>query len=204
MATQTHTLAFTLQKVIGELSEKRLGQLLDNGYHLVQRINSEAVVFLTPDKNEQLILSPNSITCTINVDIVEEFINKPSSIVPVFETVLDILLLDPSGAINFQAERSHDNSVNTFDKSWEFLNSKGDFFEEGAISIGFRIPIVLPEQDIRGDIRIEPFLADSSKFFVSCALQTEKVYDMDQLTQKLDQMVRLFRIYEDKAATLYM
>jgi len=203
MASQTHTLAFTLQKVIGELSEKRIEKLQENGYHLAQRINPEAVVFITSDNNQQLILSQNSITCTINLDIVDEIINEPSSIISVFRKVLDILLLDPSGAINFQAERSHDNPVNTFDKSWEFLNSKGDFFEEGAISVGFRIPIILSEKDIRGDIRIEPFLADSSKYFVSCALQTEKVYDLDHLAQKLNDMVRLFRIYEDKAATLY-
>lgn len=203
MAAHTHTLAFTLQKVIGELSEKRLGQLMERDYQLVQKINTDAVVFLSPDKNEQLILSPNNITCTINMDLVENYLSDPSIVISTFEKILDILLLDPTGTISIQVEQSYDNSVNTFNKSWEFLNSKDDFFEEGAISIAFRIPIILNEQDIRGDIKIEPFIADASKYFVSCALQTERTYNLDQLTQKLNHMIRLFRIYEDKAATLY-
>lgn len=200
-----HTMALTLHKEIGELSENRIGLLVQRGFQVTHNDSGRIVILIANDGNYQIQLTTNSITIGLRTEIVEEFLIQPDQHFKIFENITDALLLNPVGIISFQMERSYDTNTDSLKKAWSFLQNPDIFQTESSITVGYRIPIVNSNypNTIRGEIKIEPFLQDSMKYFIALALQGERQEDLNSCLVTLKNILGIYRLYEEKAASMF-
>lgn len=204
MAAQIHTLSIALDKEIGELSEKRVSLLSERGFQVIQKVDGQLVVVVSGDGSYQLHITPNNIICALKLELVESFFNEPDEYFGIFSEVIDTLMLNPEGIIGFQIEKSYDAPQDTLERAWTFLSDPEPLmFNGGAISVGYRIPLAYKDYSLRGEVKIEPFFADSSKYFISLVLQSEVSSSLDRALESLKIIISLFRSYEDRAAQMF-
>jgi hypothetical protein len=199
---QTNVLNYSVQKIVGEVSEGKVKKICENGFSMSNFIVGQFAQFVYTRTGDILIVAQNQIIYAATAANVDSCIANPGKIIDVFSIILDILMLDVSNAnIEMTLERTYPSKVNTFRRSLSLLRE--DFSTSiGSQFIGFRIPFI--RENFQGEARFEPFFSDSSRYFLGCKMITKQPCKIEEagsmwanmtkmITEELEPLVgRLF------------
>jgi hypothetical protein len=201
MSIDTHTFGFNMIINVGEITDRKIKQLIDYGYTFVHRLDDEGALFWDRDNKAQITIGPKAIAYTPTVDIVDSFLHNPDDAFVIFRELLDILLLDDSSHLFIQIERIYETEFDAYIKSWGILADRDFLSFEGAVAVGYRIPVI--RDRFYGEVKIEPLFSDQKRFFVSLALQSTEPNTLDIGKEITVEMLELFLSLEGKAKELF-
>ena len=145
---------------VGELTEKKRARLIKQ-VKLGQAVNTPVGIgFINNENSENVIINPDRITYTK----LGYYIDK-EKVTLLLNTLIDVLMLDEKNfaLIDIQGlsdtDDSHTESINTFNNKFsDTLYKYGDIY-----GVGYRF--LFKDENANGEIKIEPFIRDSSKYF---------------------------------------
>lgn len=186
-------LSITLKYNVGQLTEKRIERIInefnDKEIDVKATFNpedSEVIVFLLEECNCILMIKPDSITYTSLRPFETELNSK------YLEIILDIFDVDEENKFtvnvegNSETEDSHIESVTSFNKTHSnILDNYSQIF-----GVGYRF--LIKNENIIGELRIEPFIADKSKYYyqyifnIITSVSINQVYEIILKELKID------------------
>lgn len=188
-----------IHKNLGEISEKKtklLGQDLSSYFPDV-RIMGDRVLFLHSEKRQALSVSQNqaSVLCEPG-DLL-----RAADVGDIIERLFDVLLLDGSAQVTFYLAGNFpitDGNANAMERSWHFADAYTvtKLKEiDGVVGLGVRC--IVSRKDLRGDFRIEPFIADPKYGYMEFAGKFENPLAVSEIA------LRYGQVYDEFTGSLY-
>lgn len=186
---QTHVLNYSIQKIVGEVSESKVKKICENGFSVSNFIVGQFAQFVYTRTGDILIVAQNQIVYAAIATNVDACLTNPGRITDVFATILGILMLEGSSSnIEMAFERSYPSEGNTFQRSISLLSE--DFPSNiGSQTVAFRIPFV--KEIFQGEARIEPFFSDPSLYFLGCKMVTKLPCKIEEATMIWTNMTKM-------------
>lgn len=186
---QTHVFTFSLLKQVGEISGGKIKKIIDNGFSLASVVSGQIAQFTEMKTGNVLVLAQNQITYIPSINNLDEYFANPDKVVEAFIKIMDILLLDGDTILNITLERSYETSNDTLETSINLLTKKELVTNIGSKAIGLRIPF--SRDDIQGELRIEPFFALPTRYFLACNCSTTKPHSLTDALIIFKKMTKL-------------
>lgn len=189
---ENHLLNLNVLTQIGEISEKKIKQIIDHGFALKENVPGQFAQFQISGNDDTVVIAQNEIIYVAKATSFDSIMSNAELATDIFGRILDILLLDgDSVLLKVSFERSYTSEYNTFDQSCKMLDSSVDevIRASGAKAVGLRIPF--EKEMFRGEYRIEPFFSDPKRYFLGCGIQTQKSENITNATNLFEQMLAL-------------
>ena len=189
MIETTHVLNYSIQKIVGEVSEGKVKKICENGFSVSNFINGQFAQFVHTGTGDILILAQNQIVYAVTAANVDSCLADSGKVVDVFGIILGILMLEGSNSnVEMALERSYPSHGNTFQRSLSLLRE--DFSTSiGSQFIGFRIPFI--KEVFQGEVRMEPFFSDPSRYFLGCKMVTRQPCKIEEATRIWTDMTKM-------------
>ncbi|SIS87956.1 hypothetical protein [Alicyclobacillus vulcanalis] len=175
------TIRITAVKQVGELSGARVRALQpmeQEGFQLVNQA-PVAILFVNPVERKHIVVTNNEITAMLqgdNLDVQYDFFSEYLS------KIFDLLQLDSKAQFNFEIGAQGNVFRDTMTGSIEHFVHGVDL-HPWIKGIGYRF--IIQHGDLKGDLRIEPLIADPTRAFVSLVMGSDAMVTMDEFTHTI-------------------